>query len=28
LVSPSGWLKVMPTEHNSDGFFMVRLRKG
>jgi len=26
LISPSGWLKVIPTEHNSDGFFMVRLR--
>jgi 16S rRNA (cytosine967-C5)-methyltransferase len=28
LVSPAGWLKVMPTEHNSDGFFMVRLQRG
>lgn len=27
LVSPAGWLKLMPTEHNSDGFFMVRLRR-
>lgn len=27
LVSPNGWLKIMPTEHNSDGFFMVRLTK-
>ncbi|AFZ43595.1 sun protein [Halothece sp. PCC 7418] len=27
LVSSSGWLKVIPTEHNSDGFFMVRLRR-
>lgn len=27
LVSPSGWLKIVPTEHNSDGFFMVRLKQ-
>ncbi|MDR9402149.1 MAG: 16S rRNA (cytosine(967)-C(5))-methyltransferase [Halothece sp. Uz-M2-17] len=27
LVSPSGGLKVIPTEHNSDGFFMVRLTR-
>ncbi len=27
LVSPAGWLKLMPTEHNSDGFFMVKLRR-
>ena len=26
LVSPSGWIKVIPTEHNSDGFFMVKLK--
>ncbi|MFP3422513.1 16S rRNA (cytosine(967)-C(5))-methyltransferase, partial [Bacillus sp. SIMBA_161] len=27
LVSPSGGLKVIPTEHNTDGFFMVRLTR-
>jgi len=27
LVSSSGWLKMIPTEHNSDGFFMVRLKR-
>jgi len=25
MVSPAGWLKILPTEHNSDGFFMVKL---
>ena len=24
--SPSGWIKVLPYQHNMDGFFMVRLR--
>ncbi|CDN15200.1 MAG: 16S rRNA (cytosine(967)-C(5))-methyltransferase [Richelia sp.] len=24
--SPSGWIKVLPHQHNMDGFFMVRLR--
>jgi 16S rRNA (cytosine967-C5)-methyltransferase len=27
LVSPSGWVKILPTQHNSDGFFMVRLKR-
>ena len=27
FISPAGWLKLMPTQHNSDGFFMVRLRR-
>lgn len=26
LVSPSNYLKILPTEHNSDGFFMVKLK--
>ncbi|MBF2064430.1 MAG: 16S rRNA (cytosine(967)-C(5))-methyltransferase [Calothrix sp. C42_A2020_038] len=26
-VSLKGWLKVLPHQHNMDGFFMVRLRK-
>ncbi|MDJ0800686.1 MAG: 16S rRNA (cytosine(967)-C(5))-methyltransferase [Calothrix sp. MO_167.B12] len=25
--SPQGWLKVLPHQHNMDGFFMARLRK-
>ncbi|MGI0491349.1 16S rRNA (cytosine(967)-C(5))-methyltransferase [Alkalinema pantanalense CENA528] len=28
LVSPAGWIKVLPHEQDMDGFFMVRLRKG
>ncbi len=27
LVSSENWLKIVPTEHNSDGFFMVRLKQ-
>lgn len=27
LVSESGWIRVLPHQHNMDGFFMVRLRK-
>ena len=25
LMSPVGWLKILPTKHNSDGFFMAKL---
>jgi len=27
FVSEKGWLKMIPTEHDSDGFFMVRLKR-
>lgn len=27
FVSREGWLKLVPTEHNSDGFFMVGLKR-
>jgi 16S rRNA C967 or C1407 C5-methylase (RsmB/RsmF family) len=26
LITPEGWLKVWPHQHQMDGFFMVRLR--
>ncbi|MCU0569285.1 MAG: 16S rRNA (cytosine(967)-C(5))-methyltransferase [Oculatellaceae cyanobacterium Prado106] len=28
FVTPQGWLKVIPSQQNMDGFFMVRLRRG
>jgi 16S rRNA (cytosine967-C5)-methyltransferase len=27
FVSDEGWLKLIPTEHDSDGFFMVQLKR-
>ncbi|MGD2183960.1 16S rRNA (cytosine(967)-C(5))-methyltransferase [Lusitaniella coriacea] len=27
FASPDGWIKVLPTQHHMDGFFMVKLKK-
>ncbi|MDY6785754.1 MAG: 16S rRNA (cytosine(967)-C(5))-methyltransferase RsmB [Cyanobacteriota bacterium] len=28
FVQSSGWIQILPTQHQMDGFFMVRLKKG
>jgi 16S rRNA (cytosine967-C5)-methyltransferase len=28
FLQPAGWIQILPTQHQMDGFFMVRLKKG